>query len=212
VTAPTGGSPLAHLLHPVIALVGAPGAGASVLAQALQSSGATKSVTVTHNEALEKAFIEMHVQASAPCIAEHRSHNATSTDFRRALQSHRNAALTLVMGLDQPAPLQDRATQEACDALIRQALNSAGVAFTVVYGQGGQRLRNALIAIESIASTADRKSASDHSGLENTARKPARRRTWDCEKCSDPECEHRLFTTLIAGRDPQPSAATTDKR
>ena len=35
-------------------------------------------------------------------------------------------------------------------------------------------------------------------------KKPARKRptpwVWSCEKCSDPQCEHRLLTALLAQR------------
>ena len=39
------------------------------------------------------------------------------------------------------------------------------------------------------------------SGVMRTAPLAMRLRAWDCEKCSDPECEHRLFTSLVAQRE-----------
>jgi hypothetical protein len=58
----------------------------------------------------------------------------------------------------------------------------------VVYGSGPQRLEGALAALAGILPPG----AVD--------RAPSQRETgpwiWSCEKCSDPECEHRLFSRL----------------
>ena len=51
----------------------------------------------------------------------------------------------------------------------------------VVYGRGPERLTNALIALKQMQ-----------------PRVAERTWTWSCDKCSDPECEHRLFTSLAA--------------
>ena len=88
----------------------------------------------------------------------------------------------LVLGLDLPSA----AGGEAEDARIRGALQSAGIPFQVVYGRGAQRLRSALQAL-GLAPTPDEGNA-------------GRAWNWVCEKCSDPECEHRLFTRLREGR------------
>ena len=106
-----------------------------------------------------------------------------------------DAALTLLMGLDLPCPPQERAAQEAADAQLRTTLHQSGAAYQVVYGQGAQRSTNALKAIKKIASSAYPVSA------EGTFDpNPVRLRNWYCEKCSDPVCEHRLFTALTTGR------------
>jgi nicotinamide riboside kinase len=76
--------------------------------------------------------------------------------------------------------------REPVDALVREALAKAGVAFRVVYGSGEQRLHNALTAIDALT-TREREAAI---GERNSTW------VWACEKCSDPECEHRLFTGL----------------
>jgi len=71
--------------------------------------------------------------------------------------------------------------REPVDALVRDMLGKAGVAYRVVYGTGPERLRNALAAIDA-----------------SLAPRPALRNwTWQCEKCSDPQCEHRLFRKLL---------------
>lgn len=82
------------------------------------------------------------------------------------------------------------AAQEAADQAIRAALASAGIAYRVMYGTSAQRLAQALDAVNppspqrTIAARNGRKSAW----------------TWVCEKCSDPTCEHRLLSDLLARR------------
>lgn len=98
---------------------------------------------------------------------------------------------TLLLGLDLPSA----AGGEAADAQLREALQSAGVAYQVVYGTGAQRLQSALVALASAgvlpAGLAPRR---EEGGA-------TRAWTWICEKCSDPACEHRLFTRLRQERE-----------
>ncbi len=100
------------------------------------------------------------------------------------------ADAVLLAGLDLPSS----AGGEAEDARIRARLQSAGVAYQVVYGTGPQRLRSALQALASAgvlpAGIVQRQDEGD-------AQRPW---TWNCEKCSDPACEHRLFTRLREAR------------
>lgn len=109
--------------------------------------------------------------------------------FAQVRQRHYD--LTLLTGLDLPwvaDGLQRVGPQvrEPVDALVRSALASAGVPYRVVYGQGDERLVNALAAIDST-----------QAGTRQPARPSENRRwQWTCEKCSDPQCEHRLFTQL----------------
>jgi len=81
------------------------------------------------------------------------------------------ADLFLLMGMDLPGCV----SQE--DAGLRSSLAAQGLTYAVVYGQGQERLRNALRLIES---------------------EPTQTPRWTrfCESCSDPECEHLLFTGL----------------
>jgi hypothetical protein len=98
---------------------------------------------------------------------------------------------TLVMGLDLPSARGG----EAADGRLRAQLQSAGIPFQVVYGTGAQRLRHALLALDAAgvlpAGTVQRH---EESGAP---------RGWiaACEKCSDPACEHRLFTRLRQERE-----------
>lgn len=115
--------------------------------------------------------------------------------YRFALERQRGYGVTLLTGLDLPwvadgLQRDGPHVREPVDALVRQALARADVAFRTVYGHGGERLANALAAIaEAVPGAA----------LPGSAPAPSRPWVWTCDKCSDPECEHRLFTSL-AGR------------
>ncbi|MDM0036186.1 hypothetical protein QTI33_28895 [Variovorax sp. J22P271] len=93
-------------------------------------------------------------------------------------------AFTLLMGLDLPlADAEALQQREQADALLRDALATARRPFAVVHGRGPERLANALRAL----------------GLGST--EPSRgAAAWSCDKCSDPACEHRLFTDLLRRR------------
>jgi nicotinamide riboside kinase len=115
--------------------------------------------------------------------------------LRLALERQRGYDATLVTGLDlpwvadglqrDPAP-----AREPVDALVRALLQRAGVAYQVVYGTGAQRLQSALVALASTklvpATIVERAGEDDARG----------NWSWSCDKCSDPACEHRLFTRL----------------
>jgi hypothetical protein len=107
------------------------------------------------------------------------------------------ATLTLLMGLDLPCPPGQQHAREAADACLRSSLERTGMAYHVVYGQGERRTANALRAIKTIAPHAI--TTSDSATSESNSRgRAARLRAWNCEKCSDPECEHRLFKRLLS--------------
>jgi nicotinamide riboside kinase len=112
--------------------------------------------------------------------------------YRFALERLRRYELALVTGLDLPwvaDGLQRQGPQgrEEVDALVRKGLADAGVAYRVVYGRGEDRLANALAAIDASAPS---------------SRRAASTWVWACDKCSDPQCEQRLFSALVpAGAD-----------
>ncbi|MCW5671011.1 MAG: ATP-binding protein [Hydrogenophaga sp.] len=111
-----------------------------------------------------------------------------------ALAAQRACDLTLLMGLDLPwtpdGLFRDSpAVRDATDSLLRRELQGAGIAFQTVYGQGQTRLRQALRAI---GTALGRPLVKDDPGLANGLR------PWSCENCSDPDCEHRLFTGLLS--------------
>jgi nicotinamide riboside kinase len=109
--------------------------------------------------------------------------------YAAALADHSVFGLTLVTGLDLPwvadgiqrdgVAMRAQVHQRLCDVLRRHR-----IAFSLVYGRGEARTQSALQAI----GYALGKPPAD-------ARRSAWK--WPCEKCSDPECEHRLFSALL---------------
>jgi nicotinamide riboside kinase len=111
-----------------------------------------------------------------------------ATLYPMALAHQKTYHHTLVTGLDLPwiadGLQRDGAhVREPIDALLRSQLASAGVPYKVIYGSGEDRLHNALAAI-------------NFATIGVTGFKKTSRWVWACDKCSDPECEHRLFTNL----------------
>jgi HTH-type transcriptional regulator, transcriptional repressor of NAD biosynthesis genes len=106
----------------------------------------------------------------------------------------RRVDLTLLTGLDLPWVSdgffrESEAIRDATDAVLRRELQLAGIAFQTIYGQGPARLEQALRVLGRALR------------LDLVAPNPAwsqGRRPWTCEKCSDPDCEHRLFSGLLA--------------
>ena len=117
-----------------------------------------------------------------------------------ALNSHRAAALTLLMALDLPwVPdgLQRDGAQVRLpvDRAVRELLTEHGLAWSVVGGIGAARLEQAFDAASPLLATL----APAHAGLftrlaERDAAMPAWQ--WVCEKCDDPHCEHALLRSL----------------
>lgn len=105
-----------------------------------------------------------------------------------AVAQHRAFKLTLVTGLDLPW-VQDGFQRDGVvvraqvDQRLRDVLRQYGIAFSIVYGSGEARSQSAMQAI----------------GYAMGKPPPEQRSRWKwpCEKCSDPECEHRLFSALL---------------
>jgi nicotinamide riboside kinase len=90
--------------------------------------------------------------------------------------------LILLTGLD----LAGMATlHRQFDQTLRNRLTQHALPYATVYGNDGTRCANALQAI--------RFHFRDPTALQSA---PSRWR-WPCEKCSDSECEHRLFSALV---------------
>jgi nicotinamide riboside kinase len=116
--------------------------------------------------------------------------------YPMALEEQRAFDLTLVTGLDLPwvaDPQRDGPHSRApVDAALRAALARGNLPYQVVYGKDAARTHNAMNAIELIATRAD--------GICARGQFPSKNSTpwtWNCEKCSDPECEHKLFSGLL---------------
>lgn len=99
----------------------------------------------------------------------------------------------LLMGLDLPAPAGIAATREAVDRQLRLTLDIAELPYTVVYGQGPQRLAHALDALQGLLAVGKPPSLAAGGG----ERRPW---AWACDTCSDPGCERRLLSDLLARR------------
>jgi nicotinamide riboside kinase len=115
-----------------------------------------------------------------------------------ALQYQRSFDVTLLMGLDIPwvaDGIQRDGPQmrEPVDAKIRAALARGGISYQVVYGSGEARLQHALRCLKTTTEDLAVQSTSQQKP-ENQVQKL---RNWVCERCSDPECEHRLFQDLL---------------
>jgi len=128
--------------------------------------------------------------------------------YPAALAAQRRCAITLLTALDIPwvadALRDGDHAREPTDRLLRAALSGAGISFAVVHGSGGERLANAWNAINAIAGS----EAQVHARGRADA-KPAAW-SWSCDKCSDPACEHRLFSDLLLERRDGPSTHSTE--
>jgi thymidylate kinase len=99
--------------------------------------------------------------------------------------------IVLLCGLDLMLAPSD--VHQKADEALRQALTQQHTAFQVVYGQGAERFTHALYAAALRAQAL---------GLEalaaNMRQLQPLRWTGACEHCADADCEHRLFSQLIA--------------
>jgi len=109
--------------------------------------------------------------------------------------------ITLLMGLDWPQSStalrsDGHVMHSTVDTALRHTLSQSKLAYKVIYGQGHQRLNNALLAL-GLAGEDD---------LARQIREQGQfainqgRTQWQCNECSDPECEHKLFTSLLGQR------------
>jgi hypothetical protein len=187
----------------VVALTGAPGTGVAELAAALGTrlDACVRILVLQHSDlvALEPVAARCNAaRLTAAAPAQNNNPCAAPT-----------ADLILLTGLDVECAPHSRALQEAADAELRAGLAHGGLDYRVVYGNAEQRITQALRAIKSIANHAQLAGAIGRFDAEKAQTQPDMRRprpAWSCEKCSDPECEHTLFTSLV-GR----SGSTTSK-
>jgi hypothetical protein len=113
--------------------------------------------------------------------------------------------MVLLLGLDlldartDATPARRRKAQTE-DQRLRDVLAKSGTTFKVIYGNGAARLRNAVAAIQS--ETAIPSMAGSGSFSNVGAALPSQKSgewRWPCDKCSDPQCEHQLFSRLLQG-------------
>lgn len=108
-------------------------------------------------------------------------------------QAEAGLSLVLLMGLPASnASADTRHRQAHADSALRTQLQTLGLPFRVVYGQGREQLSNALLALGLPPDEAAQVQREQAQFDLNRGRTP-----WSCEHCSDPACEHRLFTGLL---------------
>ena len=111
-----------------------------------------------------------------------------------ALAWQRSCAQTWLMGCDLPwradgTQRDGPEWRQRTDALLRQRLQEAGMVFQVFHGTLPLRINQAWRAL------------SPWVGEQNTDSHLTQGRVaWRCEDCSDPDCEHRLFSRLLPKR------------
>ncbi len=108
--------------------------------------------------------------------------------YPQALQDHAEADITLLTSLDlawrsDGIQRDGEHVREPVDALIRQALQSAGLGYAVVAGQGARRVDHALAAIEHRLDAPARQARAEQGP----------RWRWFCDRCDDGECEQHWF-------------------
>ena len=170
-----------------VALLGAAGTGKTSLARALtlaNLSAASADWQISDESPLQhllQALASAHPALDLPTALK-----LDTPEWVQALEVQRSFDHTLLLALDV-APTDNAAAAQRLrmDALLRQTLVQAQIPFQVIYGLGEDRLAQALSALK---------------------RSPAVREArgkpwvWACDKCSDPACEHRLLSDLLASR------------
>ncbi|MDM0113397.1 ATPase [Variovorax sp. J22R133] len=113
---------------------------------------------------------------------------ADASLYAQALAAHRAHAITLLSTIEDTAGPND--ARESADRLLRAALARGGVGYSVLHGDAAARLEAAWSLVQrrlKLPGTADA----------STSRTEW---NWTCDKCSDPVCEHRMFSSLLDKR------------
>jgi nicotinamide riboside kinase len=110
-----------------------------------------------------------------------------SSLYPQAVEQQRSYALTLLTGLDLASVADgiqrdSEALRRTVDLRLREVLENNAIAYATVYGQGPARTECALQAIAF-------KFAGPRKAVQSNWK-------WNCEKCSDADCEHRMFSRL----------------
>jgi nicotinamide riboside kinase len=165
-----------------IAILGAQGSGKTQLAHALAQRLNLESPT----EKSPPVFVADAPPLMAAVEADLRFNDHSL--YAHALAQHTSYDLTLLLGLDLPwraaAPqTSSTVSRDAVDTRLRKVLTDNKLTFTVIYGLEADRLEAALNAIIPLRTERIQPAESDRVHWQSS-----------CEKCSDPVCEHRLFT------------------
>ena len=176
-----------------VALLGAAGTGKTSLARALTLALANSPAAPDDWHIIDESPVQRLLQAVAsanPTLDQTTALKLETPEWLQALEAQRGFDYSLLLALDvgsanASANGVDTAQRLRMDALLRQALVQAQIPFQVIYGLGEDRLAQALSALK-----------------RSPAVREARRKpwVWACDKCSDPACEHRLLSDLLASR------------
>ncbi|RZL65532.1 MAG: ATPase [Variovorax sp.] len=214
----------------VIAVVGAPGSGKCSLAQAITARLQAHGIAAIHigaasDEQSRPAARALHPSECATLAAAQTrridaaaAHGVAVADttelmmmidcdqrfsdpslYAGALAAQRGYTVTLLAAVDLNDTTHCGKDASAIDTRIRTLLTGAGVPFTVIYGQGDERLINAWNALQGLTTDAGMEAATRSFSAERPERAD-QVWTWSCDTCSDPVCEHRLFSDLVARR------------
>jgi nicotinamide riboside kinase len=148
------------------------------------------------------------ISDTSPLMTAVYSHKLFSDEslYEFAFAHHELFDMTLLTGLDLPwvpdgLQRDGPHVREPIDAMVRAALHGAGIDYKVIYGRQEERLHNALLALGLDTHSVDPVLLSAQLAREQGQFALNQGRTaWACDKCSDADCEHRLFTGLLTGR------------
>lgn len=185
-----------------VAVLGAAGTGKTALTRALKQTltPALSDSLASNGAADEPGWLitdesPLQIWLSSQTPQSLQAEQADATGLQTVLTQQRGFDHHLLLALDIPAldipaPLAAGMAhggdqRQQMDALLRRTLVQAGLPFQVIYGLGEHRLAQALVALGKPAAES------------GAGRKPW---VWVCDKCSDPVCEHRLLSDLLASR------------
>jgi nicotinamide riboside kinase len=180
-----------------VAVMGAAGTGKSALTRALKqrlspalsdSLASTGAADAPGWLITDESPLQIWLASQTPQSLQ--AEQADATGLQAVLTQQRGFDHHLLLALDIPAPLaagtaHSAAQRQQMDALLRSTLVQARLPFQVIYGLGEHRLAQALAALGKPTAES------------GASRKPW---VWVCDKCSDPVCEHRLLSDLLASR------------
>lgn len=172
-----------------IALLGASGTGKTWLAQELATALQSRGHKARLLNPFEPSFFDDEfVIADDTALLEAVQREIERHDkslYLDTITAQGTFDLTLLTGLDLPKAHSD--LQRRADARLREILQTHGLRYSVVYGSGEQRLACALAAVDHC------NKADSHVPAEAQARWQ-----WVCDKCSDAQCEHQMFSALLS--------------
>ena len=176
-----------------IALLGAPGTGKTWLARSLEvallSRGHQAQVLAPSDPQLPHLDYVIVDETKLLAAVQDDIALQDKSLYPGAISEHASFDLILLTGLDLPETRTHLHYQ--VDARLREVLQTHRLRYSVVYGAGDQRTACALVAIDQWVSPGSNQIGAAHP-----------RWQWVCDKCSDAQCEHQLFTSLLGKTPP----------